>query len=266
MINYWNGVVPEYDPFKNTEANIGCPALDEYVINDGKMHSCYIIIPGGSYDHISNHEGKNVAEELNKYGISAFVLHYRVAPYVHPTYIYDVKRAMRYVRYNAEKYNIDPQKIGVMGFSAGGHMAAMLAEHYEDYEYPAIDEADSVSAKPDSLCLCYPVLSLIKPITHKRTSTNISGDNDKIKMELSAEENVVDDMPPTFIWHTFEDKAVDCRNSLEFASALKEKDCKFELHIFPEGKHGLDLARDVEGTDQWLVLFINWLKRENFII
>lgn len=266
MVNVWNGTPIGYKKEYDNEHNLDRPALEEFAIQDGKIHSCFLIFPGGGYDHMSDHEGANVAEELNKKGISAFVFYYRVAPYAHPTYIYDVKRAIRYIRYNAEKYNIDPEKIGVMGFSAGGHLASVLAEHYDHYEYDAIDDIDSVSAKPNALGMCYPVVSITKPISHKRSSDNISGGDENVRQVLSAELSVRDDMPPTFIWHTFEDKSVDCRNSLEMAMALKEKECPFELHIFPKGKHGLDLAKGVEGTEQWFDLYVDWLKRIGFII
>ena len=267
MINVWNTTPIGYNKEFDNVHNIGMPQMEEFAIKDGKKHSCFLIFPGGGYDHMSDHEGANVARELNKYGISAFVFYYRVAPYAHPTYIYDAKRAMRYVRYNADKYNIYSDKIGVMGFSAGGHLASVLAEHYDHYEYDAIDDIDSVSAMPNALGMCYPVVSITNDeISHKRSGDNISGGDEKVRKALSSELSVRRDMPPIFIWHTFEDKSVDCRNSLEMAKSLKEKNCSFELHIFPEGKHGLDLAKNVDGTNQWFELYINWLKRIGFII
>ncbi len=266
MINIWKGIPLGFKKEYENEHNKNKPELEEFAIKDGKKHSCFIILPGGGYDHLSGHEGANVAEKLNENNISAFVLYYRVAPYAHPTYINDVKRAVRYIRYNADKYNIDENKIGVMGFSAGGHLASVLAEHYDHYEYEKTDDIDDISARPDALCMCYPVVTISKNITHNRTRDNISGGNNNLLRELSSELNVREDMPPVFIWHTFEDSSVDCRNSIEMALALKEKNCKFELHIFPEGKHGLDLADNVEGTNQWFGLLLNWLKRIGFFI
>lgn len=264
MTNIWKGIPLGYKSEYDNSHNKNKPELEEFYINDGKKRSCFIILPGGGYDHLSDHEGANVAKRLNSHGISAFVLYYRVAPYAHPTYINDVKRAIRYVRYNAKKYNIDENKIGVMGFSAGGHLASVLAEHYDHYEYNKIDDIDLVSAKPDALCMCYPVVTITKDISHKRSSHNISGENEQTRTELSSELSVREDMPPVFIWHTFEDRSVDCRNSLEMASALKEKEVPFELHIFPKGKHGLDLAEGVYGAEQWFSLFLNWLKGIGF--
>ena len=114
-INIWNGTPLGYNK-EYDDVNLGLPRLDEFAINDGKKHPCILIIPGGGYDHLSDHEGENVAIELNKLGISAFVLYYRIAPYRHPIYLYDIKRTMRYIRYNAEKYGIYEDKIGIMGF------------------------------------------------------------------------------------------------------------------------------------------------------
>lgn len=266
MINIWNGTPLGYNADFDNEHNINKPELEEFAINDGKKHSCFLILPGGGYDHLSNHEGANVAKRLNQEGISAFVLYYRVAPYVHPIYLWDAKRAMRYIRYNADKYNIDPDKIGIMGFSAGGNLACVTTEHYDHFEYDKIDEIDEVSAMPNALCMCYPVVSITKEISHKRSGDNLCGDNKELRNELSCELAVRDNMPPTFIWHTFEDKSVDCRNSLEMGMAMKEKGCPFEMHIFPDGKHGLDLAEGIEGTEQWFKLYCNWLKRIGFSI
>lgn len=264
MINIWENEPLGYNADYTNEHNINKPELEEFVIKDGKKHSCFLILPGGGYDHLSDHEGANVAKRLNEEGISAFVLYYRVAPYAHPIQLWDSKRAMRYIRYNAEKYNIDPDKIGIMGFSAGGHLAAMTTENYDSFEYMETDEIDTVSAKPDALGMCYPVVSLTKPVSHFRSGDNICGEDAELKERLSLENSVREDMPPVFIWHTFEDKSVDCRNSLEMGKSLKEKGCSFEMHIFPKGKHGLDLAEGIEGTDQWFKLYINWLERINF--
>ncbi len=266
MINIWNKTPLGYNKEYDNEYNTNRPELEEFAIRDGKRHSCFLILPGGGYDHLSNHEGANVAKRLNEKGISAFVLYYRVKPYAHPVYLWDVKRAMRYIRYNADRYGIEPNKIGIMGFSAGGHLGCLCAEHYDSFEHEPTDDTDNVSARPDLLCMCYPVVSITKSISHARSGDNMCGGNNHVRELLSCELNVREDMPHTFIWHTFEDKSVDCRNSLEFASAMKEKEQYFELHIFPEGKHGLDIAEGIKGTEQWFSLFCNWLKREDFII
>ncbi len=265
MIDIWNGKIAGYKKEYDNEHNLNKPVLEECVIKDGKKHSCFLILPGGGYDHLSNHEGENVAKRLNEMGISAFVLYYRVAPYMHPTYLWDVKRAIRYIKHNAEKYNIDTEHIGIMGFSAGGHLACMATQHFDKFEYEKIDELDDIKANVNALCMCYPVVSITKEIRHDRTAINLTSGDKELLESLSCELNVREDMPPTFLWHTFEDKSVDCRNSLEMGMALKEKNIPFELHIFPEGKHGLDIAENIKGAEKWTELFEIWISRFGFI-
>jgi acetyl esterase/lipase len=175
---------------------------------------------------------------------------------------------MRYVRYNAKKFGIDPDRVGIMGFSAGAHLACTVAEHYDNFECK-VDEIDEQSARPDLLCLCYPVITMGKAISHNGSCENLLGDREdgleECIEDLSCEDNIRADMPPVFILHTFEDSSVDCRNSLVMASRLKERNIKCELHLFPDGRHGIDLARDVEGTKEWFGLFANWLKRCDFL-
>ena len=257
---------PMYNEEYNTGDNAGCPSMDSYVLEDGREHSCFIICPGGGYSHRADHEGGNIAEALNSIGISAFVLNYRVAPYHHPVELTDVKRALRYVRYHAGKYNIDPDRIGIMGFSAGGHLACIEAEYYDVFEQGPVDDIDRVSARPDLLGLCYPVITAGQDISHSRSMDCLLGENKSLIADMSCEANVRDDMPPVFLWHTFADASVDCRNSLVMAAALKARGVPCELHLFPDGRHGSDLARDLEGTNQWFALFANWLKRNGFCI
>lgn len=264
-IKLWENEIPFYnDKFQN-EHNINTASIDAYIINDDKKHSAVVICPGGGYNHRANHEGKDIALWLNSLGISAFVVNYRVFPYTHPVEISDAKRAMRYVRFNADKFNIYDDKIGIIGFSAGAHLAGSVAEHYDVTDYENIDEIDKITAKPDMLCLCYPVVSLCEDYSHKGSCENLLGENSDLASFLSLEKNVRDDMPPVFIWHTFEDKSVPVLNSIEMSKSLKEKDIKFELHIFPEGRHGLGLAENIEGVNKWPEMFANWLKRIEFI-
>jgi acetyl esterase/lipase len=264
-IKLWDNP-PLYNEGYNNEHNCNCPSMDSYVLDDKNTHSCFIICPGGGYDHRSNHEGGNIAEELNKLGISAFVLNYRVAPYTHPTELADAKRAMRYVRFNADKFNIDPERIGIMGFSAGAHLACIEAEYYDRFELTEVDDIDKINARPNLLCLCYPVLTAGKSISHKGSIDNLLGDKTEYIEDMSCDENIREDMPPVFLWHTFADGSVDCRNSLVMAEKLKENNIPCELHLFPDGKHGTDLAKGIEGTEQWFGLFANWLKRNGFCI
>lgn len=264
-IKLWDNI-PLYDESYNSEDNANCPSIDTFFIEDGNIHSCFVVCPGGGYSHRADHEGANIAEELNKIGISAVVLNYRVAPYTHPVELADAKRAVRYIRYYADKFNIDPNKIGIMGFSAGGHLACIEAEYYDKFELDAVDEIDKISARPDLLALCYSVITAGKDISHVRSANNLLGDKTEYIEDMSCEDNIREDMPPVFLWHTFEDMSVDCRNSLVMAAKLKEAGIACELHLFPDGRHGSDLATDIEGTNQWFALFENWLKRQGFCI
>ncbi len=235
--------------------------LKEFVINDGNIHPSIIICPGGGYNHLSNHEGDNVAERLNSFGISCFVLEY---DFTFPAPLYDVKRAMRLVRYNADKYSIDPNRIGIMGFSAGGHLAGMCSEFFDDFEKEPVDGIDKISAKPDITVLCYSVITLSKDYGHVGSRIML-GEHTELAEKLSLENSVRSDMSPVFIWHTFEDKSVPYINSIEMAKALKNVNVPCELHIFPNGRHGSDLADNIPGTCQWSSLLVDFLKRHNFL-
>ncbi|MBQ7266651.1 MAG: alpha/beta hydrolase [Firmicutes bacterium] len=265
-IDFWEGEAYGFEEKYNKDNNKDLPRLDSFLVEDGKKHSCMLILPGGGFDHLADHEGENIAEELNKAGISAFVLYYRVAPYTYPLNFLDAKRAFVHIKENAEKYHID--KLGVMGFSAGAFLSLALTEKYDMTFNTGNGSLDNTGYRPDVLGLCYPVISFEdESIWHKGSCENFFGAEKATKenrLSFSGELNVRDDMPPTFLWSTFEDKSVNCHNALFMASALKKKNIPFELHIFPDGRHGIDLATNVEGTNQWFDLYVNWLKRQGF--
>ncbi len=251
-------------PLFNGDFNQDAPILTEYLIKSETAVPCVIVFPGGAYSHLAeDHEGRVICELLNKNGLSAFVLRYRLAPYRFPCQELDAKRAVRFVRANADKFGIDPNRIGIMGFSAGGHLACMAGLRFDN----GIDgdEIDSVSSRPDNVCACYPVASLARDITHRGSRENLLGDyeNDELADKLTSEKIVPEDAPPFFIWHTAEDNAVDVRNSLRLANALAEKRKTFELHVFPYGCHGLGLAYGTPLASQWSELYINWLREIN---
>ncbi len=241
------------------------PSLTPYLLENGKKNTCIIVCPGGGYMYKAEHEDGVIAEMLNEKGISAFTLDYRVEPYKHPYITEDLLRAIRYVRYNAEKFSIDPEKIGVLGFSAGGHLVSS-SMHLFDYGKEG-DEIDAVSSRPDFAVLCYPVVTLGE-LTHagsrKRLIAGLENE-DELAKALSLELNVRDDTPPAFIWHTMSDAAVDARNSLHLASAMRAKSIPCEIHVFQNGSHGLGLARKYEDVKQWIPLFEMWMKINNFL-
>jgi len=264
-INLWKNKIPFFNEEFQTEENINCPSISPFIIDDNNKHSCIIIFPGGGYNHRAEQKGEKVAKWLNCIGINAFVLNYRVFPYKYPANFVDAKRAIKFVRYNCQKFNIFNNKIGVMGFSAGGHLACTVTQHYDKTEdYDINDDINSVSARPDICVLCYPVISFNKKIRHEGSALNFIDNVDSVADKFSCEKNVNSDMPPVFIWHTVEDKSVNVINSIELSKALKEKNIPFEMHIFPNGRHGLGLAEDTAGTSQWRALFENWIKEQKF--
>lgn len=255
----WPKEPPFFEPSYGQEA----PSITPFLL-PGKGNSCVIVCPGGAYAIRADHEGAPIAEMLNSNGISAFVLNYRVTPYHHPAELTDAKRAIRYVRYHAQRFGIDPEKIGILGFSAGGHLTVSALEHF-DYGEESGDEIDHVSSRPNCGILCYAVISLLE-YGHVGSRENLLGkeENPALWAELSGECSVREDMPPVFLWHTAADVSVPVENSLQMALALQKKKIPYELHIFPDGAHGLGIAQEVEGTNQWPSLLAGWLHRIGF--
>jgi acetyl esterase/lipase len=226
------------------------PTLTPYFAPPGKATGAsFVICPGGGYEHLAPHEGFHYALWLNEQGITAFVLKYRLGSdgYRHPAMMLDVQRAIRYVRANAQRWNLDPNRIGVMGSSAGGHLASTALTHFDAGDPNASDPADRVSSRPNLGILCYPVITMGED-THAGSRRSLLGDNPDPKLVelLSNEKQVTGNTPPVFIYHTFEDSTVKVENTMEFAAALKRNGVPFSLHIYPKGPHGIGL-----GTAQW---------------
>lgn len=266
--NLWEKDIPLFDENINNVENENCCTIDTYLVEDEfderKIRGAMLILPGGGYSFCSV-EGEKMARWLNFFGVNAFVLKYRVAPYKHPAPIIDAKRAIRYIRYNADKFNIDPNKVGIVGFSAGGHLAGCVAEFFDKFETEPQDDIDKISAKPDLAVLSYPVVSLCESYAHQGSAQNIAGEDEELKKMLSLEKNVREDMPQMFIWHTLEDTTVSAINSLELGIALKNKNVDYRLHIFNTGKHGVVLAENIEETKQWTDSLKTLLKNRGFI-
>ena len=263
-VELWEKDIPFYNKDYINEHNENCPTLDCYLVGDDTVRPAILIIPGGGYDHRAEHEGSVIANEFVGNGYNAFVLNYRVYPYAHPVMLNDAQRAMRYIRSNAAALGTDPEKIAAMGFSAGGSLAGILSENYDKYDYPHTDASDEVSARPNALILCYSVSNLVDEYRHEGSSEKLTGGDAELKKLLSLDLNVRNDMPPVFMWHTYEDKSVNCINSLKLAMALKQNEIPVELHLFPTGRHGLGLATGTYGTDQWFWLLLKWLKGIEF--
>ena len=226
------------------------PTLTPYFAPPGKATGAsFIICPGGGYAALAPHEGYPYALWLNEQGIAGFVLKYRLRSdgYRHPAMMQDVQRAIRYVRANAAKWNLDPNRIGVMGSSAGGHLASTALTHFDAGDPGASDPVDRVSSRPNLGVLCYPVITMGAD-THSGSKRNLLGDNpDPNLVELlSNEKQVTSETPPVFIFHAVEDSAVKVENSMEFAAALRKHGVPFALHLYTKGAHGMGL-----GSAQW---------------
>jgi acetyl esterase/lipase len=241
------------------------PTLTPYLAEpSGTIRAAIVVCPGGGYGGLAQHEGRDYALWLNELGISAFVLKYRLGShgYRHPRMLEDAARAVRMVRARAAEWSVDPQRVGIMGSSAGGHLASTLLTHFDQGNQQAADVIDRQSSRPDLGVLCYPVITFGE-FTHQGSRRNLLGDNPSPELieNLSNERQVTPQTPPTFLWHTVEDQAVPIENSLLFAQALRAAKVPFELHLFEKGRHGIGLANG----HPWTVALKAWLTSRNFV-
>jgi acetyl esterase/lipase len=224
-----------------------------------------VVCPGGSYGALAmDHEGKQVAQWLNSQGVSAFVLRYRLGPkYHHPIMIDDARRAIRTVRSRAAEWQIDPAKIGIWGFSAGGHLAATAATHFDRGNPSSADPIERASSRPDFAILAYPVITFIEEqFVHKGSRKNLLGDSPdpaQVK-DLSSEVAVSKDTPPTFLFHTNADTSVPPENSVLFYLALRKNGVPAELHIYENGPHGVGLGWSDLALSSWPGRLADWLR------
>jgi acetyl esterase/lipase len=229
-----------------------------------------VVCPGGGYGGLAPHEGGAYAHWLNLQGIAAFVLQYRLGSsgYRHPRMLEDAARALRLVRFHAAEWKLDPQRLGIIGSSAGGHLASTLLTHFDAGQTDAADPIDRVSCRPDLGVLCYPVITMGDE-THQGSRENLLGKDPSPSLihELSNQLHVTPETPPCFIFHTSEDAAVPVENSLEFAAALRQAKVPFELHIYEHGAHGLGLGTKSAEPAQmhpWTRECQRWLKERGF--
>lgn len=211
-----------------------------------------IVCPGGGYGHLAmDHEGKQIAEWLNAQGIAAFVLEYRLGPrYHHPAMIDDAHQAIRTVRARSAEFGIEPTRLGIWGFSAGGHLASTASTHFD------------AATRPDFAILGYPVISLSDAIGHQGSRKNLLGDNppDYLVENLSNETQVSAQTPPTFLLHTSDDPVVNVENSIRYYLALRKAGVPAEMHIYEHGRHGVGLAQKEPGLSSWPARLAEWLK------
>ena len=238
---------------------------------DNNSGSAIVICPGGGYGGLASHEGATYAQFLQKHGVNGFVLKYRLgsAGYRHPIMLGDAARALRTVRANAKQWKIDPDKIGIMGSSAGGHLASTLLTHFDAGNPQASDPIDRISSRPSLGVLCYPVITLGE-FTHRGSKRNLLGDKPPAELVelLSNEKQVTGNTPPTFLWHTVQDKAVPVENSLQFATALRKAGVPFALHVYQKGRHGIGLADKppFKNIHPWGKDLVIWLAAQGYIV
>jgi acetyl esterase/lipase len=235
---------------------------------DKATGAAVVVCPGGGYRNLADHEGHAIAVWLNSIGVTGIVLKYRLGPrYQHPAMMNDVLRAIRTARAKAAEWKIDPARIAVMGFSAGGHLASTAATHFDDGNPQSSDPIERVSSRPDLAILCYPVITLDGPATHRGSRQNLLGENPPAELVnlMSNEKQVTSRTPPTFFFHTQDDSAVPVENSLLFAAALRREQVPYELHVYEKGRHGVGLAQDNPALATWPKLLENWLRARNFL-
>ena len=279
----WEDIIPN---FKNTHEkeqnfsensifflkNIQKPDVTVYLpTKKNATGEAVIICPGGGYWNLAYHwEGRDIAKALNKKGIAGIVLKYRlptsnnnIIRYKSP--LLDAQRAMRIVRYHAKEWNLDPSKVGIMGFSAGGHLASTLSTHFDQGNPTSDDPIENLSCRPDFSVLIYPVISFIKPYAHKGSAEALLGKNasQELLKYYSNELQVTEDTPPTFLIHAEDDTAVLVKNSLVYYESLQKKNVSAEMHLYPYGGHGFSLAIGKGHLSSWMDRCTDWIEYIN---
>ena len=261
-VNLWENDVPGFIEGANV------PMIHYYPAKKKCGNGCVVIFPGGGYRARAAHEGEGYAIFLAENGIDSFVVDYRVNPTLFPYPLLDARRAVRYVRANAEKYGIDPKKIAVMGSSAGGHLAALVSTYKDKIEGEGVDALDEVDPMPNMQILCYPVHDING---HPGSYLNLLGDHYPQHRKVTPYHLADAKTPPMFLWHTATDKSVDINNSFRYASRLHELDVNMEMHVYPCGAHGLGLGYhpekniDLPYIQNWSGHLISWLKFNEYI-
>lgn len=282
VIPLWDGEIPNSKPTDEVETyperdilwieKVNTPTLEVFIPTEKLATGRGVIIcPGGGYHGVSyDYEGTDLAKWFNAKGIAAFVLKYRMpnSDAVKVSYkapLQDAQRAIRMVRFNAKKWHLNPEDIGIMGFSAGGHLASTLATQYDTANSFKESEMDTISARPDFAILIYPVISMNADFTHKGSRNSLLGKNPDKKLiaQFSNELQVNAQTPPTFIVHAADDKGVPVENSLQYYRALVAAQVPAELHVYPKGGHGFSTAIGKGNLATWPDRMHDWLQELN---
>ena len=261
---------PDRAPGAQGTEDADVPTLTIYMpTNTTGPMTAVVIAPGGGYRNLAmNHEGRQPANYFNTLGVAAFVLKYRLGPrYEHPIELGDAQRAIRTVRARASEWHIAPDRIGIMGFSAGGHLASTASTHFDAGNPSAADPIDRAGSRPDFAILGYPVITFIEPWTHQGSKTALLGaaPDPALARSLSNETQVTAATPPTFLFHTNADTTVPVENSVQYFLALRKAGVPAEMHIFKDGAHGAGLALQDPALSEWPKLLANWLRASGLI-
>ena len=255
---------PDGAPQAKGDADADKPGVWVYPAKENANGAAIVICPGGGYSiHATDHEGVQPAKYFNSIGVTAFVLRYRLSPYRHPVPLLDAQRALRFVRAHADEFKIDKHRVGIMGFSAGGHLTSTAVTHFDEGNAAAADLIDKESSRPDFGILGYPVVSFTADYAHRGSGNNLLGKDataEQLK-SLSNELNVTKDTPPLFLFHTSEDTGVPAENSISFYLACRKAGVPAELHVYQQGPHGVGLANQHPALSQWISNAGTWLRQ-----
>ena len=266
-VRLWSGPVPGALGTAPQDTPMLTPWLPDRASGDG---TAVVVCPGGGYRNLSmEKEGHHVAAFLNGLGVTAFVLQYRLGPaYRHPIPLGDARRALRYVRARAAEYRVRPDRLGLMGFSAGGHLTATVATHVDRGQPDAADPIDRESARPDFAILAYPVISFTETWIHRGSRDMLlppDRQHPDLLADLSNEKQVSSDTPPTFLFHTDADTGVPAENSVAFYLALRKAKVPAELHVYESGAHGVGLGGADPALITWPDRLAGWLRTRRLL-
>lgn len=262
----WNGPAP--GALGTTEKDI--PTLTPWPAAPERANGAAVVVcPGGGYGGLAvDHEGAQIAQWLNSLGVSAFVLRYRLGPtYHHPVELGDAARALRTVRARASEFRVDPNRIGIWGFSAGGHLASTLSTHWDRGDAGSQDRVERVSSRPDFAILAYPVITFTEAWTHQGSKRNLLGNepDPSLLKWLSNDQQVTAETPPTFLFHTNADTGVPAENSVYYYLALRKAGVPAELHIYEKGPHGVGLGWSDAILGTWPARLADWMRTRSII-
>ena len=261
----FNSGLPQYKLWENDETST---VMHYYRAKVKRSDAAIVIFAGGGYSHRAKHEGEGYALHFSELGVDSFVVDYSVSPKHFPLPLLDARRAVRFVRYYAKQLGISPDKIAVMGSSAGGHLAALVSTYRDGISGEGVDEIDELSPHPNSQILCYPVICTgDESIGHSGSARNLLGP-DQLHLAKSVAPDLIagEGTPDAFIWHTANDNAVNVINSYTYAAQLRRLNVPVEMHIFPDGPHGLGLASHMPNTvGQWSSLMDKWLEAKGWL-